>query len=175
MRNHRYSQLVAEHECGYSPKPACHADFDGDGQFTQIKIQYRHDTPVELPPRFSGTEPEAVLNAFLMDNTLRTHVATARQSNRDRLLVFDGTQWPGKNGPTYAVYARNSNQLVETPATKVDKEILAAMAARDDAGTWNQWVAYGLLAWPVRLIYIVLFVIVALSLTRLSTRVVKST
>ena len=166
FRRHRYSRLVAQHECGYSHNPVCRADFDGDGKFTQIKVLFRHDASVELPPRFNGTEDEAVLNAFFMDGTARTHVAIARESNRDRLIVYEGMKWPDTNGPVKAVYQHNGNQLVENTPTEVDQEILAALASRDDAGTHIRWVVYSLLAWPVRVVYLLPFVVAALLLRR---------
>ena len=165
FRNHRYSRLIEQHECGYSPN-VCKADFDGDGQFTQIEVQFRHDAPVQLPPRFKGTEPEAVLNAFFLDGTARTHFAIAGESNHDRLIVYEGAKWPDRNWPVNVVYHHHDNQLVETAPTEVDREILAALASRDDSGTHMHWVAYSLLAWPVRVIYTLLFVGAAFLLRR---------
>jgi hypothetical protein len=167
FRNYRYSQLFEEYECGYLPNRTCKADFDGDGQFTEIKVQYRHDTLVELPPRFNGTEGEVVMNAYFMDGSFRTHFAIARHLNRDRLLVYEGRA--DVKDAINVVYERNANQLVETTPTEVDEEILAAMASRDDTGTFHQWIAYGLLAWPVRVVYILLFVSAALLFRRSRT------
>ena len=165
FRHYRYSRLIAQHECGYGPN-VCKADFDGDGQVTQINVQFRYDAPVELPPRFKGTEPEAVLNAFFLDGTARTHFAIAGESNHDRLIVYEGAKWPDRNWPVNVVYHHHDNQLVETAPTEVDREILAALASRDDSGTHMHWVAYSLLAWPVRVIYTLLFVGAAFLLRR---------
>ena len=162
VRNYQYSQLIEEYECGYPSERACRADFDGDGQFTEIRVRYRYDTPVELPPRFRGTEARVVLNAFLMDNTLRTHIAIGRESNRDRLIVYEGVPWPDRKGAINAVYEHNGAVLVETSPTAADEEILAAMATRDDTGSLSQWVVYRVIAWPLRIVYIVLFVAAAL-------------
>ena len=158
VRNYQYSQLIEEFECGYPSEHVCRADFDGDGQFTEIRVRYRYDTPVELPPRFRGTEARVVLNAFLMDNTLRTHIAIGRESNRDRLIVYEGVPWPDRNWAINAVYEHNGNGLVETSPTAADEEILTAMATRDDTGSLRQWMIYWVMAWPLRIIYIVLFV-----------------
>ena len=158
VRNYQYSQLIEEFECGYPSEHVCRADFDGDGQFTEIRVRYRYDTPVELPPRFRGTEARVVLNAFLMDNTLRTHIAIGRESNRDRLIVYEGVPWPDRKGALNAVYEHNGTVLVETSPTAADEEILTAMATRDDTGSLSQWVIYWVIAWPLRIIYIVLFV-----------------
>jgi hypothetical protein len=162
VRNYQNSQLIEEYECGYPSERACRADFDGDGQFTEIRVRYRYDTPVELPPRFGGTEARVVLNAFLMDNTLRTHIAIGRESNRDRLIVYEGVPWPDRKGAINAVYEHNGAVLVETSPTAADEEILAAMATRDDTGSLSQWVVYRVIAWPLRIVYIVLFVAAAL-------------
>jgi hypothetical protein len=157
FRHYQYSQLLEQHECGYPSERACRADFDGDGQLTEIRVRYRYDTPVELPPRFKGSEANVVLNAFLMDNTLRTHIAIGKESSRDRLIVYEGAKWPDRNRAVNAVYEHNGNGLVSTSPTAADEEILKAMAARDDAGTLNLWVVYTLLVWPVRIIYLALF------------------
>jgi hypothetical protein len=53
--------------------------------------------------------------------------------------------------------------LSEVAPAEIDKEILSAMAARDDAGTFNKWVVYYLLAWPVRVVYLLLLLVAVLS------------
>lgn len=163
FRNYQYSQLIEECECGYPRERACRADFDGDGQFTEIRVRYRYDTRVDLPPHFKGSEARVVMNAFLMDNTLRTHIAIGRESNRDRLIIYEGADWPDRKGAINAVYEHNGNGLVETTPTAADQEILTAMATCDDTGSLNQWVVYSLIAWPLRIIYILLFVGAALT------------
>jgi len=170
VRDYQYSQLIEEFECGYPSERACRADFDGDGQFTEIRVRYRYDTPVELPPRFRGTEARVVLNAFLMDNTLRTHIAIGRESNRDRLIVYEGVPWPDRNWAINAVYEHNGNGLVETSPTAADEEILTAMAMRDDTGSLRQWMIYWVMAWPLRIIYIVLFVVATLGYSQYRPR-----
>jgi len=61
------------------------------------------------------------------------------------------------------VYAWNGTGLSEIAPAKIDEEILSAMAARDDAGTFPQWVLYYLVAWPGRLVYASLLVAAALA------------
>jgi hypothetical protein len=157
VRDYQNNQLIEAYECGYPSERVCRADFDGDGQFTEIRVRYRYDTPIELPPRFTDTEDRVVLNAFLMDNTLRTHIAIGRESNRDRLVVYEGVPRPDRKGALNAVYEHNGKGLVETSPTAADEEILTAMATRDDTGSLNKWVVYWLSAWPLRIIYIALF------------------
>jgi hypothetical protein len=60
------------------------------------------------------------------------------------------------------VYAWDGKSLSEIAPARTDEEILSAMAARDDAGTFPEWVIYRVLAWPVRLVYASLFVAAAL-------------
>lgn len=159
LRNARYSRLIEEYECGYLPERPCRGDFDGDGQLTHIKVNHRY-APVEVPPQFAGTEPEVVLNVFSQDNTSRTHVGVRKDSGRDRLIIYDATRWFGV--PIIKVYAWDGKSLAETAPAKTDEAILSAMEARDDAGTFHEWVIYYLLAWPGRLVYASLFVAAAL-------------
>jgi hypothetical protein len=162
MREARYSQLRKEYECGYGSKDLCKADFDGDGLLTHIDVRRHYDRPVELPPTFVGSEQEVVLNVWSIDNTWRTHVAVRNESGHSRLIIYDGTRWPGHETAVNAVYAWNGKRLSEVAPGAADKEILSAMAADDDAGTLHQWVTYHLLAWPGRLVYVLLFVVAAL-------------
>ena len=163
LRDSRYSSLIEEFECGYyrETRP-CKADFDGDGRLTHIEVKRHHDAPVELPPQFVGNEEKAVLNVFSLDNTLRTHVAVRNDLGQARLIVYDGSMGPGKKIVVNAVYAWDGHKLSEAAPMKADQEILSAMAARDDAGTFNQWVLYYLVKWPLRLVYVSLFVVAAL-------------
>ena len=140
----------------------CKADFDGDGRLTHIEVKRHHDAPVELPPQFVGNEEKAVLKVFSLDNTLRTHVAVRNEMGHARLIVYDGSMGPSNRTVVNAVYAWDGRKLSETAAAPADKEILSAMAARDDAGTFNQWVLYYLVKWPLRLVYVSLFVVAAL-------------
>jgi hypothetical protein len=162
LRNYRYSQLIEKYECGYLQEQPCRADFDGDARLTHIDVKRRHDAPVEVPPRFSGNEPEVVLNVFSLDNTSRTHVGVRNESGLARLIIYDATRWPGSRTLIDKVYAWNGNGLSEIAPARTDEEILSAMAARDDAGTFPEWVIYYLLAWPGRLVYASLFVAAAL-------------
>ena len=162
LRNSRYSRLIEEYECGYLPERPCSGDFDGDSQLTHIEVKPRRDAPVEVPPPFSGIESEVVLNVFSQDNTSRTHVGVRNESGRARLIIYDATRWPGERTLVNSVYAWNGNSLAEIAPTVADQEILSAMAARDDAGTFPEWIIYRLLAWPGRLLYASLFVAAAL-------------
>ena len=163
LRDSRYNTLLQEFECGYyGETQPCKADFDGDGRLTHIEVKRHHDAPVELPPQFVGNEEQAVLKVFSLDNTLRTHVAVRNEMGRARLIVYDASMGPINRKVVNAVYAWDGHKLSETAAAPADKEILSAMAAREDAGTFNQWVLYYLVKWPLRLVYVSLFVVAAL-------------
>ena len=161
----RHGRLRATYECGYSDQPPCVADFDGDGRPTSIQISHRSDKQVELPPVFVGRGQElARLNAFSMDNTFRTHVAVRGGASGARLLVYDGARWRGREltPPVRAVYAWDGEKLAEVGPAEIDTEILSAMEARDDTGTFDWWITYRLLTWPVRVVYGLSFVLVSL-------------
>jgi len=153
--------MIEEYECGYLPEQPCRADFDGDGRLTHIEVKRRY-APVEIPPPFSGSESKVVLNVFSQDNTSRTHVGVRNESGRARLIIYDATRWSGERTLVNAVYAWNGKSLSEVAPARTDQEILSAMAARDDAGTFPEWVLYYLLAWLGRLVYASLFVTAAL-------------
>ena len=162
MRNSRYSQLIEEFECGYLPEDPCKGDFDGDGRLTQIELKRHHDALVELPPHFAGNKHEGVLNIFSLDNTLRTHVGVRSESGRAHLIIYDGSGWPSQMRTVRDVYAWHGDKWFEMTPTETDMEILSAMAARDDTGTFHQWVIYYLLVWPTRVVYVSLFLAAAL-------------
>ena len=89
-------------------------------------------------------------------------MAVRNEVGHARLIVYDGSTAPGKKTVVNAVYAWDGRKLSEAAAAPADQEILSAMAARDDSGTFNQWVLYYLAKWPVRLVYVSLFVVAAL-------------
>lgn len=143
------------------PERPCSGDFDGDGRLTHIDVKLHNDAPAEVPPPFSGSEGNVVLNAFSQDNTSRTHVGVRNDLGLARLIIYDATRWPGSRILINKVYAWNGRSLSEIAPARTDEEILAAMAARDDAGTFPKWVVYYLLAWPGRLVYASLFAVAA--------------
>src|SRR6267143_1434047 len=160
-RDYRYSQLVQKYECGYSQEQPCEADFDGDGHATHIEINARANAPIELPPKFVGSRQELMhLNIFSQDNTSRTHLAVRTEAQPARLLIYDGASRFDQKLTLNLVYAWNGEELVVSTPDATDRQILAAMAARDDAGTLNQWVIYWLLRWPVRIAYGLLFFVI---------------
>ena len=156
----RYSQLVENYECGYGGKP-CEPDFNGDGRPGRLEIKYRHDAPSELPPEvIDGTQELLRLHAFSMDNTARTHVAVKNEAGKARLLIWEGIQRKDPPAsPVAIVYGFDGTGLFEVHSSNDDRAILAAMAARDDSGTWPEWVVFRLLVWPTRFGYVVLLLV----------------
>lgn len=161
IRSARHTKLIETYECGYLPEKPCEADFVGDGQLTRIEVNLQDDVPIELPPKFSGGTRALVLNTFFLDNSLRTHLGVRNEAGRARLIIYDGIKAREQNNPRNVVYAWNGSEFFEIQPEQIDKEILTAMAARDDTGTFNLWVLYWTLMWPVRLVYVLLFAVSA--------------
>lgn len=164
FRDSRYSQLIEDYECGYYGEKPCEPDLNGDGRTGRIEIKSRGDAQAELPPELIDIGQELVrLNAFSLDNTLRTHVAVRSEAGKARLLIWEGVQAERKpRTPVAVVYTFDGAGLSEVQPSAGDRAILAAMAARDDSGTWFRWVIFHLLIWPVRVIYISLFIVTAI-------------
>ena len=155
----RNSSLVSKYEC----KPTeCEADFDGDGALGSVIF----DRTTPLPPRIPGTpenfawivviEHQTELMRFPyrhVDSTLRTHVAIHSESGRARLLIYDRINPEG--APPTGVFAWDGGRMGAVNASKADQRILEAMAARDDTGSWNDWVDFRLLHLPLVLFYYV--------------------
>ena len=67
-------------------------------------------------------------------------MAIVNENQGAKLVVFDGTRRAFE--PVRAVYQFNGNKMVEISDTALEGEILSAMFAHDDAGTWNIWAVY---------------------------------
>ena len=55
--------------------------------------------------------------------------------------------------------------MIEAQPSSADQEILAALSARDDAGSWNYWVLYRSFRMPILIVYYVILVIIVAWLT----------
>lgn len=138
-------------------------DFDNDGRLTLIRITRRADANVHLPPVFEGLGQERLtLHVRDLDSTDRTHVAIRRESTGARLLIYDG--------PIRMVYAWDGEELSVIQPTVIDAEILSAMGTRDMAGTFEEWLVYTFLKWPMRVVYMLGFFLVV-AVYRRNTRV----
>lgn len=153
----QYSQTITKYEC---VQDNCAADFDGDGRAGDLLIDRTSPPPSGA---YSARQAWLVVNDShrellrlpfsYADSTLRTHVAIRNEIGGARLLIFDHTT-EGK--PIRQVFAWDGKQMVQVQPSAADQEILAALGARDDAGSWNDWALYRSLMLPILVSYYVL-------------------
>ncbi|HEX6625682.1 MAG TPA: hypothetical protein VF064_18340 [Pyrinomonadaceae bacterium] len=140
-KDRRDEELFRRHECGYDSP--CAADFDRDGVGARFDIlQPEAYRPYKLIVSDGGREVLR-LPYHNIDYTLRTHLAVHEQGGAARLLVYDGTE---RRPPVRAVYAWSGGRLVEATPDAFDIEILDALAAYDDTGTFNERVFRSLIS-----------------------------
>lgn len=158
-RDKHYSAVLQAQECG---PDFCEGDFDGDGKLEKLVVD--RTSPPASPYYDSwlvavgGNQELFRLPRRYMDNTARTHVAVNSGSRKARLVIYDGGN---KDAPVRAVFTWNGSKLVEEPPSEDDLTVLAAMSARDDAGTFNMWVLYKVARIPTLVCYylVVAFVV----------------
>jgi hypothetical protein len=156
-KDERYTQTITKYEC---VQDNCVADFDGDGRTGNLLIDRTSPPP---SGSYSAHQAWLVVNDShrellrlpfsYADSTLRTHVAIRNEIGGARLLIFDHTT-EGK--PVRQVFAWDGKQMVQVDPSAADQEILAALSARDDAGSWNDWALYRSLILPILVGYYVL-------------------
>jgi hypothetical protein len=155
-KDRRDEELFRRHECGYDS--ACAADFDRDGvgaRFEVVKPEaYR---PYSLVVSDGGREVLR-LPYHNLDNTLRTHLAVHEEGGAARLLVYDGVE---RNPPVRAVFAWGGGRLVEVAPGALELEILDALAAYDDTGTFNERVFRSLIGAVRLVVYYLLLLVLA--------------
>ncbi len=137
-KDERYTQAINNYEC---VRDNCSADFDGDGRTGNLLIDRMSPPP---SGSYSARQAWLVVNDShrellrlpfsYADSTLRTHVAIRNEIGGAHLLIFDHTI-EGK--PIRQVFAWNGKQMTQVQPSAADQEILAALGARDDAGSWN--------------------------------------
>ncbi len=156
-KDERYTQAITKYEC---VQDSCVADFDGDGRTGNLLIDRMSPPPPgSYPARqawlvVNDSQRELLRLPFsYADSTLRTHVAIRNESGGARLLIFDHTI---EGTPVRQVFYWDGKQMVQVQPSGADQEILAALSARDDAGSWNEWVLYKSLRLPVLVSYYVL-------------------
>jgi hypothetical protein len=156
-KDERYSQTITHYEC---VKDNCVADFDADGKFGSLLIDRTSPPPPSSYPArqawvvVKDSERELLRLPFnYADSTLRTHVAIRNEFGGARLLIFDHTI---EGTPIRQVFSWDGKQMVQVQPSAIDQEILAALGARDDAGSWNDWALYRSLRLPVLAGYYVL-------------------
>ncbi|NOT60788.1 MAG: hypothetical protein HOP19_11265 [Acidobacteria bacterium] len=140
LRFSYYEKLVVEYEC---LAKECSADFDGDGIKGRLLILIgvpKENSDESYLSVIDGNKEILRLRYKYIDATFRTHVAIVNANQGAKLVVFDGTR--RANEPLRSVYQFNGNKMVEVSGTTLEGEILSAMFAHDDAGTWNVWAIY---------------------------------
>ena len=167
-KDEKYSQTIARYECAADK---CPADFDGDGRLGNVVIAETSAPPTGSYPAgkawlvVSDSDRELLrLPYSYADNSLRTHVAIRPDSRGDRLLLFDHTR---KGKAVRQAYAWNGSRMVQIEPSLADQEILAALSARDDAGSWNRWALFRTFAKPLLLGFYLLVVIAVFITLRL--------
>ncbi len=154
-RDTHFDEVVNQYEC-HGEK--CEADFDGDGIAGYVE-QTMDDSAApsnRLLVVFDNNQELLRLPYRYIDGTFRTHVAIRNDSGKARLLIFD-VSFTTKR-PVKTVYAWNGQKMVEVPPRDMDGEILAAMAARDDAGSWNNWAFFRAFALLILIGYYLLII-----------------
>ncbi len=145
-RDSYYDEVASMYEC---ERDVCEADFDGDGILG--RLERRTNIPATPSKRLlvvidNGRELLRLPYRYI-DGTLRTHVAIRNESGRARLLIFDGVERAGI--PVRAVFAWDGQSMAQLTPSDDDHEILSAMSARDDAGTWSDWALYRAFSLPL--------------------------
>ncbi|MCA1566209.1 MAG: hypothetical protein LC803_11340 [Acidobacteria bacterium] len=137
----RHDELVKMAECYPFP---CAADFNSNGALDRLGVVQKnlHDrfdwwlTIVDGERELFSTPYDST------DNTFRTHAAIYKPAQVEvpHLLIYDGAS----RQRISAVFAWDGERMREIEASSLEREILSAMAARDDTGSWNQWVMWSL-------------------------------
>lgn len=130
-RDRRHDELVKLYEC--EPPGNCVADFDRDGSPAKFEVQ-------GLLGDWTMIVREGEIEVLRLpydhtDGTFRTHIAIKRDSNADRLIVYDKAS---RRQHTVAVFGWDGRSMSQVVASPLENEILVAMAANDDTGGWNE-------------------------------------
>lgn len=161
-RIHRYHVLLEKYECN---RDVCEGDFNGDGEPGTLSIDRTSPAPdfdSWLVVRDSGKE---LLRAprRSIDNSLKTHVAVISESRPAHVIVYDHIfdHKPSRS----LVYVYDGKTMVQQPPSENDSEILAAMGAVDETGTYERWVLFQILAVPALVCYYALLILARRFLT----------
>lgn len=151
-KDKRYDELVSMVECYPFP---CTADFNQNGTLDRLEIV--QDNPDDrLSWRLVITDDGRRLFELpyeSTDNSFRTRAAIRRDGDVPRLLVYDGVSLEYVKG----AFEWSGEEMSEIKTSPLDREILNAMAARDDSGSRQSWIIYQLLlyfALPVYLLFV---------------------
>ena len=137
----RHDELVKMAECYPFP---CAADFNGNGTLDRLDVVQKnpHDRFDWWLTIADGERELFSIPYDSTDNTFRTHAAIYKPAQVEvpHLLIYDGASRQRIN----AVFAWDGEKMREIEASSLEREILSAMAARDDTGSWHRWVMWSL-------------------------------
>lgn len=157
----RYEALRQQYECY---PPPCSFDITGDKIPEKLVIQQpdpnkRFEWVLLLQ---DGDKELLRLPYDHTDNTFRTHMAIRPGPDGTHLLIYDGSAGPSNQ--TRSAYRWDGKQILAITPDQPEEEIIAAMAARDDTGTFHLWLIYQLARIPfyalLMLVMIVMGIIV---------------
>lgn len=157
----RHDELALKYECFYD-KTVCFTDFNNDGITDRLVWEKAlHPTPDSDSWLIISDDTRELfrLPSRYINKTLRTHVAIRNTPEGARLLVFDSIQGGKVAKPATRIFDWNGQSMASVPPSAVDEEILSAMAAHDDAGTFSYWSVYIVFRWPILLFYALLLVL----------------
>ena len=137
----RHDQLVRLAECYPFP---CAADFNGDGSPDRLALIQKNPTD-DFNWSLAVLDGDRELFAIPYDGTdgtFRTHAAVYKPTQVEvpHLLIYDGAS----RQRLRTAFAWNGEKMQEVEASTLEQEILSAMSARDDTGSWHQWVMWRL-------------------------------
>lgn len=149
-KDKHYDGVLNTYEC---PRDVCAADFDGDGISERLVVNREAPSSVEGSLSVTRNDGQELLRLPYrhIDNTLRTHIGVRSVSGKTHLIIYDQIRGAGTTLNT--VFEWDGEKMAQVTPSKDDQEVLLAMAARDDAGAFNQWVFFRLFKTPVLLCY----------------------
>ena len=149
-RWNRYHSLLREYECN---EQSCTADFDGDGVSGRLVID--HNAPA---PDFDSWILVKDSNKEILrqprrsiDNSLKTHVAIVHEGNRSRVIIYDHIF--DHNPIRSLVFEFDGNTMIPQSPTPLDQEVLAAMGAADETGSYERWALFQVFVLPALICY----------------------
>lgn len=152
----RYESLRQKYECY---PPPCSFDITGDKIPEKLFIQ--QPDPNKRFEWFlflqDGDKELLRLPYDQTDNTFRTHMAISPGPDDTHLLIYDGSAGPGNL--TRSAYRWDGKQILAITPNQHEEEIIAAMAASDDTGTFHLWMIYQLARIPFYALIILVMIV----------------
>jgi hypothetical protein len=136
----RYDELIRLAEC--YPDSPCAADFNGNGTLDRLAlVQKNPDDRFDWWLTIVDDEDELFAIPYTgIDGSFRTHAAIHKPAQEviAHLLIYDG----GKMPHIRSTYAWDGKRMREIEASPLERDIISAMASRDDTGTFHQWIIW---------------------------------